>query len=191
MNNIQNNSEILNIDEIIQAVNKYPWPTDIAPIIKELAKKRRDDYVEIQKLKNIITTIENSNINNKTNNINYSENISWRDVPRSIPNITNKLTGSKRFEMIQIPSVSAGSIIGKNGCIIKNISNNSGAKIIIQDINSIKKYQKRRGIKIIGKNSQINKAKEIIAKLIGQDSIVERKCFCCGIVNCKLINNKK
>ena len=124
------------------------------------------------------------------NNTKNSKNISWRNVPRSIPNTCNKLSGSKRFEVIQIPSVSAGSIMGKKGSIIKKIQNDSGAKIIIQGVNSIKKYQKRRGIKIIGINSQINRAKEIIAKLIGEDSIVERKCFCCGIVNCKFIYNK-
>jgi hypothetical protein len=175
---MQGANEIDNINEIIEAIHKYPWPTDIAPIIIALADKRREDYLEIQRLNEII------------NDIKKNKNNSWRNIPRSIPNISNKINRIVRYETIQIPTISAGSIMGKKGTIVRQISIDSGAKIIIQNLNLIKTYQKRRGIKIIGNNKQINKAKEIIAKLIGQDSIVARKCFCCGIINCNLINRK-
>ena len=175
---MQGGNEIDNINEIIEAIHKYPWPTDIAPIIIALADKRREDYLEIQRLNEIIKDMKKNN------------SYSWRNIPRSVPNINNKMNGIIRYETIQIPTISVGSIMGKNGRIVKQISNDSGAKIIVQNLNLIKTCQKRRGIKIIGNNNQINKAKEIIAKLIGQDSIVARKCFCCGIINCNLINTK-
>ena len=58
---MQGANEIDNINEIIEAIHKYPWPTDIAPIIIALADKRREDYLEIQRLNEIINDKISSN----------------------------------------------------------------------------------------------------------------------------------